>query len=242
MIHDPAPRCTTTEGTDRERHPEEASDTRIHGRTGAERHTGAVNGDGPLDVITFGPDAPSDDELRLCGDVSGGKRAIELGVSNGHNAIAFAMAGAKSIAVDPDPERIARIRELATEHELRVECHEADLADLGFATSGSVELVVADRTLATTPDLGRVLRQVHRVLRTGQPFVIVLEHPFVPVAAELAGGGTPPVYGTAGRTLGDWFTSLYRANFRVDALHELGATETHPAPTTLVLRARKEGS
>jgi len=43
---------------------------------------------------------PDDRELRLCGDISGGKRAIELGISRHQNAIAFALAGAKSIAVD----------------------------------------------------------------------------------------------------------------------------------------------
>ena len=53
--------------------------------------------------ISYGTDVPGDAELKLCGDVSGAKRAVELGVSQWYNSIEFAAAGAKAIAVDPDP-------------------------------------------------------------------------------------------------------------------------------------------
>jgi SAM-dependent methyltransferase len=197
-----------------------------------------------LSIITFDGGSsgsaagriPGDDELRLCGELSGG-RALELGVSDGHNAIAFALAGAKAIAVDPDEQRIAHLRSFAGQHELHVECHVGELADLGFATSGSVELVVADHTIDQVDDLGRLLRQVHRVLKPSHCFVIALRHPF----ADTAGPAATP-YGTGVRTIGEWFTALARANFRVDAIHELGVDERHVVPTTMVLRARKEGS
>lgn len=178
-----------------------------------------------------------DAELRLCGDLSGGKRAIELGVSDQRNALAFAAAGAKAIAVDPDPLRIDTLRADASALDLHVECHVGELADLGFATSGSVELVVADHTLGDVDDLGRSLRQVHRVLKSGHAFVIVVDHPF----GEVMSDPTRP-YGSGSRTLGEWLTALSRANFRVDTVHELGVDAAHPAPSTLVLRARKEGS
>jgi SAM-dependent methyltransferase len=190
-----------------------------------------------LSTITFGRGVAGDHELRLCGDLSGGARALELGVSSETNALAFALAGAKSIAVDPDPARIGQLREMAAEHEVHIECHQAELADLGFATSGSIEVVVANHTLADVDDLGRLLRQVHRVLKPSRPFVIVVDHPFDEVLAD-----DTRSYGSGTRTIGDWFTALGRANFRVDAVHELGADSRHRAPTTLVLRARKEGS
>jgi 16S rRNA U1498 N3-methylase RsmE len=44
-----------------------------------------------------------------------------------------------------------------------------------------------------------------------------------------------------GRTIGDWFIHLSRANFRVDQILELGVSDITPVPTTLILRARKEG-
>ena len=192
-------------------------------------------------AIQFGRDIPDDRELRLCGDLSGGKRAIELGISRHQNAIAFAIAGAKAIAVDPSPEAVARIRAAATRAEVSIECHQGDLADLGFATSGSVSLVVADHTLVEVDDLSRLLRQVHRVLRASHPFVISVPHPFAGVHTSDQYGSKVNRYGTVGRTIGDWFIHLGRANFRVDQIFELGVSDISPVPTTLVLRARKEG-
>jgi SAM-dependent methyltransferase len=192
-------------------------------------------------AIRFGRDLPDDRELRLCGDISGGKRAIELGVSRNQNSIAFALAGAKAIAVDPSPDAIAGIRSAAAKAEVSVECHASDLADLGFATSGSAALVVADHTIADVDDLGRLLRQVHRVLRASHPFVISVPHPFSGVHTSDQYGSKVHVYGTVGRTIGDWFIHLSRANFRVDHILELGVSEINPVPTTLILRARKEG-
>jgi len=122
-----------------------------------------------------------------------------------------------------------------------VECHASDLADLGFATSGSASLVVADHTITDVDDLGRLLRQVHRVLRASHPFVISVPHPFAGVHTSDQYGSKVHVYGTVGRTIGDWFIHLSRANFRVDQILELGVSDIHPVPTTLILRARKEG-
>jgi hypothetical protein len=122
-----------------------------------------------------------------------------------------------------------------------VECHVSDFADLGFATSGSTALVVADHTLVDVDDIGRVLRQVHRVLRASHPFVISVPHPFAGVHTSDQYGSKVSPYGTVGRTIGDWFIHLSRANFRVDQILELGVSEISPVPTTLILRARKEG-
>ena len=97
---------------------------------------------------------------------------------------------------------------------------------------------IADYILEDVDDLGRLLRQVHRVLKPSHPFVIAMAHPFADVHAR----EQVRPYGTGARTVGEWFTALGRANFRVDVMHELGVSERTPVPTTLVLRARKEGS
>ena len=185
--------------------------------------------------ISYGPGTPGDDELKLCGEVSDGKRAVELGISPWFNSIAFARAGAKSIAVDTDARRIAETRRRASAAEVQVQCLETDFADLGDVASASCEVVLAAHTIEHVDDLGRLLRQVHRILKPGLAFVISMSHPYADVSPERP-------YGTGARTIGDWFTALTRANFRVDQVLELGATAQHPAPTTLVLRARKEGS
>jgi hypothetical protein len=72
--------------------------------------------------------------------------------------------------------------------------------------------------------------------------VIALDHPFAPTFDTLRAGEPVTAYGSASRTFGDWFVALSRANFRVDTIHELGVGPRSPVPTTLVLRARKEGS
>jgi len=193
-------------------------------------HTGTVAAN-----ITYGTGVPGDAELKLCGDVSDGRRAVELGVSEWFNSLVFASAGAKAIAVDPDPERISELRRRADAAEVTVQCIEADLADLGDITSGTCDVVVAAQTVNGVDDLGRLLRQVHRILIPSMPFVIALPHPFDAVSAEHP-------YGAHVRTVGDWFTALGRANFRVDQLRELGVGPGQAVPTTLILRARKEGS
>lgn len=185
--------------------------------------------------ISFGTDLPDDDELRLCGDITEGRRAVELGISPWFNATSFARTGAKAIAVDPDPERIAETRRRAADAEVQVQCLQTGLADLGDIASASCDVVLAAHTLDDVDDLGRLLRQVHRILVTARPIVISTPHPFASATAEQP-------YGTGARTVGEWFTSLTRANFRVDHVIELGASSASPAPTTLVLRARKEGS
>lgn len=192
------------------------------------RHTGDV-----VANISYGSGIPNEAELRLCGDLSGGKRALELGVSQWFNSLAFAAVGAKAIAVDPDGPKIAEMRSRAETDEVSVQCHATDLADLGEVASGTCDVVLAVQTIDKIDDLGRLLRQVHRVLIPSMPFVISLAHPFA-AASELA------PYGTTSRSISDWFTSLSRANFRVDQIREVGSDGV--LPTTLILRARKEGS
>jgi ubiquinone/menaquinone biosynthesis C-methylase UbiE len=185
--------------------------------------------------ISYGPGVPGDDELRLCGEVSDGRRAIELGISEWYNSTAFAIAGAKAIALDTDVERIAETRRRALAAEVQVQCIETDLADLGDVASASCDVVLAAHTIDTVDDLGRLLRQVHRILKPGMSLVISMDHPYASVSAEQP-------YGTGARTIGEWFTALTRSNFRVDQVLELGSTADAPAPATLILRARKDGS
>ena len=200
----------------------------MHTRVVRSGHTGAV-----VANISYGDGIPTDGELRLSGDVSGGKRAVELGVSDWFNAVEFAQAGAKAIAVDPDADKIAEMRSRADAAEVSVQCHTTDLADLGEITSGTVEVVVASHTIEKVDDLSRLLRQVHRILIPSMPFLISVTHPFAVVTDNAP-------YGSTARSIEDWFTSLNRSNFRVDQLREVGTTGN--VPSTLILRARKEGS
>jgi SAM-dependent methyltransferase len=194
-------------------------------------------------AVSYGAGVANDSELRLCGDVQG-KRVIELGIDAESNAPALARAGARVIVVEPSGERIAAARAAAAVDGNRLEAHEVDLADLGFATSASVDLVLCVHRLDKVDDLARTLRQVHRVLRPEARFVLATTHPAGAMLDPGATVGSPVVrtYREAEAfTLGQLFTALQRANFNVDALHELEAGPGAAAPTVLVLRARKLG-
>ena len=186
-------------------------------------------------------------ELRLLGDVSG-KRVVELGISAPSNAVALATAGARALAVDPSSDRIALLRRQAEAAEVTVQCHQAEVADLGFVTSASIDLVVASHTLSDVDDLARLLRQIHRVLKPDAAFVMAMPHP---VAAMLTAPNSstlmPAVqqpYGSAPtRSISDIFMALQRTNFRIDVMHELMPLNNRSAiaPLVLVIRARKLG-
>jgi len=187
--------------------------------------------------LSYGPGVPGESDLRLSGEVAG-KRVVELG--GVRNAVAFAAAGAKAIAVTPSADEVAAGRALAEAAEVWVEFHVADLADLGFATSGSVDLVVAVWALAAADDVDRVLRQVHRILKPEAPFVFTVPHPMADILHE---GGVRTAYGTEGRTISGYVMALIRANFRVETMLEPAPTDQPGAlaPAALVVRARKLG-
>jgi SAM-dependent methyltransferase len=216
----------------------------------------------PPDVVPYGPGIPGEAELRLLGPVES-SRVLDLGCGAGVASIAFAKQGAKVIAVDEAADQIDAARLAAEQAGVRLELHQAPLAELAFVRADTIDAVYSAYALASVDDLDRVFRQVHRVLRPERPFVLSLPHPAfavvdpsahqplqvrrsywepTPVAWSTDPSGTPD----RGRTISALFTSLGRANFRVDHL-----LEPQPAspqveamrwlPPTLVIRARKEG-
>src|SRR5450432_1100511 len=129
-----------------------------------------------LDTVSYGPEMPSERELRLLGDVRG-KRVLDLGCGSGQASIAFARQGAHAIALDASARQLERARRLAEVEEVRVEWHRSDLADLAFLRADSVDLAFSAHAIAEVEDLDRVFRQVHRVLVPGAAFVFSYEHP-----------------------------------------------------------------
>lgn len=220
------------------------------------------------DVVQFGPDLPSEAELRLCGDLTG-RRVLDLGCGAGENAIAMARQGAHVIALDVSPAQLALGRRLADTAEVRVEWHRSDAADLAFLRADSIDLALATGVVHEIDDFDRLLRQVHRVLRPGSAFVFSHDHPMRLAVARDAGsaGALPlgrlevrrsyfdpsPIVTTRDgeeiqvwpRTLADVFSALHRAGYRVDVLLEpepVRSSDPGPAtPTSVIWRARKEG-
>lgn len=211
----------------------------------------------------------NDAVIRLLGSVRG-KRVLELGCGTGEAAITFAQQGATVIGIDGSAGGIADARARAETEEVRLELRAGDLADLAFLRADSMDVAFSDGALAQVPDLGRLFRQVHRVLRHGAGFVFSLPHPFaLGTDVEPAPEGSLPLgrtflsrsyfdtspidVGTDGQpvlltrhTLSEVFTGLTRSGFRVDTLLEPEPDRTPGGrallPTTVVWRARKEGS
>ena len=126
----------------------------------------------PTDVVTYGPDVPREDTLRLLGNVDG-KRILDLGCGAGHNAIALARHGAKVIGVDESSEQVAEARAACEREQVRVELHHAPLAELAFIRADTIDAVLSVWGLAPVDDIDRVFRQVDRVLRPEHPLVLV---------------------------------------------------------------------
>lgn len=213
----------------------------------------------PTDVVTYGSDIAREDTLKLLGHVEG-KRILDLGCGAGHNAIALARHGAKVIGVDESSDQIAAARAAAEREGVKLELHHAPLAELAFVRADTIDGVVSAYGLTAVDDIDRVFRQVARVLRPEHHFVLSLPHPtFALVDPDDPERRVVRSYWDAGnigtdvpRTIAGLFTSLGRANFRVDALLEPQPSPGGPrgtgwvdlmrfAPATLILRARKHG-
>lgn len=221
------------------------------------------------DVVAFGPDIADERTLRLLGNVEG-KRVLELGPGSGHAAVALAKQGAKVITVDPSVERLDAVRTLCDREDVKVELHQSDLAELAFIRADTIDLALSVYAMASVDDPDRVFRQVHRVLRPESHLVLAVPHPAFAMIdpdsvdqeislarpywdREPRGWSVPGEEGVEHpRTISELFTSLGRANFRVDTLLEpepspeavhspLWSRAMAWVPATLVVRARKEG-
>lgn len=234
-------------------------------RIAARRNAGDASASG---AVTYGPDIPTEQDLRLCGDVKG-KRLLDVGCGAGENAIAFSGQHAHVIAIDSSPGQLALARKLADAAETRVEWHESDAADLAFLRADSIDVAFAANVIGEIEDIDRLFRQVHRVLRPGARFVFSHDHPMaLAVGREGAQPGSLPLGALEvrrsyfdsepvellrddekvriyPRTIADIFAALHRAGYRVDVLLEpepQAFSGPGPSvPATVVWRARKEG-
>ena len=225
----------------------------------------------PPDVVCYGPDIPDERTFRLLGSLGKleGKRVLDLGAAAGHNAVTLAGQGARVIAVDPSGARLERVRAAAEQAEVKLELRQAEPAEIAFVRAESIDATISVFTLATVPDLDRVFRQVHRVLRREAPLIFSIPHPAFclidPTGLDLLKVSRsyfdrkPRPFENAETTgalyhrgVGELLTSLLPANFRIDTVLEpepvpdaVRSSFWTPAmeftPSTLLIRARKEG-
>jgi len=217
----------------------------------------------PVDVVVYGPDIADESALRLLGPTEG-KRLLLLGAGRGHTAVALASQGAHVIVVDAHHDRLEAARTLAEAHEVKLELHHGDLAELAFVRADTVDAALSVHELGRLDDLDRVLRQVNRVLRTSSALVCSLPHPASLMLDDSEPGPPRVVRAYADRssravgaervhprTIADVFSAFARANFRVDTVLEPTVQHEEPSPfwtetmtlvpATLLVRGRKDG-
>ncbi len=219
------------------------SDTAAAWDRGASAYQASANL--PTDVAHYGPDLPTEAELRLLGDLKG-KRVLELGCGAAQCSIAFAKHGATAIGVDFSAAQLALARELTEREEVKVELRQGDMADLAFLRADSIDLVFSAFAFGYVEDLNRVFRQVHRVLKVGAPLVFSLPHPAYHLldenssssssaSSEAGGPGIRRSYfdrrpvtskwggvsaTTYHHTFADLYMGLLRSSYRVDLVVE----------------------
>lgn len=220
------------------------------------------------DVISYGPGAQTEAEYRLLGPVAG-KRVLDLGCGGAQSAIALAKQGAIAIGVDISVEQLAYARRLMEDEDVRVELKHGDLAELAFQRADSVDIVFSASALQYVPDLNRVFRQVHRVLKPQGAFVFSIPHPITSVAnmgsatlrtteqlslnldtivVERSYFDKTPieerwehiVFTEYHRPTAEIFMGLVRSGYRVDVMLEPEGTQESLLPEILIVRARKE--
>jgi len=220
-------------------------------------------------VAQYGPDIPTERDLRLLGDLKG-KKVLELGCGGAQCSIAFAKQGAIAIGVDFSSTQLDYARQLCEAEEVRVDLRQGDLADLAFLRADSIDLVFSAYAFGYVEDLNRVFRQVHRVLKVGAPLVFSLTHPAYDMIDDIAEPAllvrrsyfdrSPIDFDWAGltftayhHTFSEMYMGLVRASYRVDLVLEPEPTVGAPRgpwwrdamnylPRTLIIRARKEGN
>lgn len=128
------------------------------------------------DSAHYGPFAPTENELRLLGDVSG-LRILELGCGGGQCAIAFAKQGATVAGVDLSPVQLDFARALAQDEGVTVAFHTGDMADLSAFDDNSWDVLFSTYAFPYLAEVAPCLAECHRVLTPGGRLVFCLDHP-----------------------------------------------------------------
>lgn len=195
----------------------------------------------PTHTAHYGPFAPTENELRLLGDVAG-LRILEVGCGGGQCAVAFAKQGATVAGQDLSDVQVAFARKLAAGEGVSVEFVQGSAEDLSAFGDGGWDVVFSAYAFQYVADMARCLAECHRALIPGGRLVFSLDHPFrdcfwdedddeqtlFPVRSYFDdrptdwrfGGHTGARMRSYHRTTAHWIDLLHAAGFRLIRLLE----------------------
>lgn len=193
---------------------------------------------GTADLI-WCPEGTSEDDVAHLGAVRG-RRVVEIGCGAAQGGRWARAAGAEVISVDLSSGMLARGQELSHHTGVHPQLVQADAQHLPLADASFDIAFSAYGAVPFVADLGRLHREVFRVLRPGGRWVFSTSHPIrwafpdVPTEAGLTANRsyfdrTPyteltesgdVLYAEYHRTMADHISLLLSANFELAALSE----------------------
>ena len=201
----------------------------------------------PTDSAHYGPWSPTENELRLLGEVRG-LRILEVGCGGGQCAIAFARQGATVAGLDLSEVQLDFARTLAADEGVAVDWMQGSAEALEAFEDGAWDVVFSAYAFHYVVDMVRCLAECARVLRPDGTLVFSLDHPFrdcffdqeeqeetiyptrsyfdnSPMRWNFSSSGVPMV--SYHRTIAEWIALLSGAGFALRRLLE------PPPPTDL---------
>lgn len=150
-----------------------------------------------------------------------GKRLLCLAAGGGRQGALYAAAGACVTVVDLSGEMLALDREVAAERGLEINTVQASMDDLSALATASFEFVIQPVSTCYVSDIGRVYREVARVMQVGGVYISQHKQPGSLQAAERPSGRgyelTEPYYRSG--PLPNVEGTLYREDGTLEYLH-----------------------
>ncbi|MBM3247037.1 class I SAM-dependent methyltransferase [Candidatus Pacearchaeota archaeon] len=130
--------------------------------------------------LHWGPLCPSEEKLRLLGDVKG-RRIIEIGAGAGQNSIVLAKQGAIATAYDISRKQLNHGQKLAKEQKVKVNFVRGDFQRLrDHFNPGSFDIAMSAYALQycqTLESMEDTFKQIYKILTPKGIFVFSLDHP-----------------------------------------------------------------
>ncbi len=144
------------------------------------------NADFSFNVVDYGDVRyPNEEDLKLIGDVKD-KKVLELGCGGANCGIALAKKGAIMTCTDISVEQLKFANRNAEREDVNIRFFESQIEDMSYLEDEEFDKVISICAFMYVKDIGKVFKEVSRVLKSGGSFVFSLNDPiFYSIASGL---------------------------------------------------------